>query len=62
MFLKKTKVFSEGFRTIASMKNCPPTPKLTLTETLTLTAGQFSSGSNCPDTFSEGAVYRGSSK
>ena len=56
MFLKKTKVFSEGFGTIASVKNCPPTPKLTLT------AGQFSSGSNCPDTFSEGAVYRGSSK
>ena len=31
-------------RTIAPEENCPPTPKLTLTQPLTLTGGQFSSG------------------
>ena len=30
--------------TIAPKENCPPTAKLTLRQTLTLTAGQFSSG------------------
>ena len=33
-----------GSSTIASEENCPPTPKLTLTQTLTLTGGLFSSG------------------
>ena len=71
--------FNIGSRTIAPKKNCPPTPKLiltepltltrgqfcseaivrlpptlkltlTLTQTPTLTGGQFSSGANCPDT------------
>ena len=30
--------------TIAPKENCPPTAKLTLRQTLTLTGGQFSSG------------------
>ena len=39
--------YSNGFcrkssRTIAPEANCPPTPKLTLTQPLTLTGGQFS--------------------
>ena len=29
------------------MENCPPTPELTLTQTLTPNMGQFSSGGNC---------------
>ena len=32
-----------GSRTIASKENCLPTPKLTLTQTLTLTRGHFCS-------------------
>ena len=35
-----------GSSTIAPEENCPPTPKLTLTQTLTLNSGQFSSGAN----------------
>ena len=35
-----------GSRTIASEENFPPTQKLTLTQTLTLTGR----GANCPDT------------
>ena len=31
-------------RTITPKENCPPTPKLTLSQTLTLTGGQFSLG------------------
>ena len=34
----------QGSRTIASRKNCPPAPKLTLNQILTLPGGQFSSG------------------
>ena len=35
-------------RTISTEENCSsPTPKLTLTQTPTLTEGQFSSGGNC---------------
>ena len=33
-----------GSRTIGPRENCPPTPKLTLTQTLSLTRQQFSSG------------------
>ena len=33
-----------GSRKIAPEENCPLTPKLTLTQPLTLTGGQFSSG------------------
>ena len=33
----------QGSRTIAPKENCPPTPKLTLSQTLTLTEGQSSS-------------------
>ena len=29
------------------MENCPPTPELTLTQTLTPNMGQFSFGGNC---------------
>ena len=32
-----------GSRTIAPEENCPPTPKLTLIQTITLTGGHFSS-------------------
>ena len=35
--------FTAGSRTIAPEENCPSTPKLTLSQTLTLTRGQFSS-------------------
>ena len=31
----------KGSRTIVPEENCPPTPKLTLTKSLTLTRGQF---------------------
>ena len=34
---------NQGSRTIAPEENCPPTPKLTLSQTLTLTEGQSSS-------------------
>ena len=33
--------YQNGSRTIGPDENCPPTPKLTLTQTLTLTRGQF---------------------
>ena len=44
--LKDFAVFTEkhGSRTIATKENCPPTPKLTLGQTLTLTGDQFSLG------------------
>ena len=35
----KTKEHKIGSRTIAPEEPCPPTPKLTLTQTLTLTRG-----------------------
>ena len=37
-------LLKNGSRAIASEENCPPTPKLTLSQTLTLTEGQFSLG------------------
>ena len=37
-------LFLNGSRTIVPDENCPPTPKLTLSQTLTLTGGQFFSG------------------
>ena len=42
----------QGSRTIAPRKNCPPTPKLTLNQILTLPGGggQFSSGAIVPNT------------
>ena len=41
-----------GSRTIASKENCPSTPKLTLTQPLTLTGDNFPQGhlSGCPPT------------
>ena len=35
---------TDGCRTIPLEENCPPNLKLTLTQTLTLTEGQFSMG------------------
>ena len=42
----------QGSSTIGPEENCPPIPKLTLTQTLTLTRGHFSPGqlSGCPPT------------
>ena len=37
-------LFLNGSRIIVPDENCPPTPKLTLSQTLTLTGGQFFSG------------------
>ena len=44
--ISRKQCFENGSGTIAPEENCPPTPKLTLTltETATLTGGQFSSG------------------
>ena len=38
---KRKSYLQEGSRAIAAEENCPPTPKLTLTQTLNLTRGQF---------------------
>ena len=39
--VQRKSYLQEGSRAIAAEENCPPTPKLTLTQTLTLTRGQF---------------------
>ena len=44
-------LFLNGSRIIVPDENCPPTPKLTLSQTLTLTGGTIFLGGNCPDTF-----------
>ena len=46
-FMSNNKYYLMGSRTIASEERCPPphlTPKLTLSQTLILTKGQFSLG------------------